>query len=271
VAVVRLGSPPTTALVVRDLREIWSLRDRAVTGGRLATVGELSAAIAREIQTPAEQVGEELEAFRRRWAEAECRLPAHDPLAEKLAEHEELIEESLEGVERVAAIARAVGSFEGGGAHRDRPEDLNAIVEAALRETEALANASRGGEAPLARIERSFGELPPVRCSAREIGQVVASLVRNALDATDGLGPVRVRTGVSRSEAWIEVADEGPGIAPEVRERIFDPFFTTKPAGQGTGLGLPLSFHVVERHGGELRTESEPGVGTRFEVRLPLG
>jgi len=274
VAAVRLGSPPSTALVVRDLREIWSLRDRAVTGGRLATVGELSAAIAREIETPAEQVGDELQEFRRRWAEAECRLPADDPLAAKLAEHEELIDESLEGVERVAAIARAVGSFEGEGACRDRPEDLNAIVEAALRETEAAANASRGGgasAAPPARVERSFGELPPVRCSAREIGQVVANLVRNALDATHGLGPVRVRTGASRTEAWIEVADEGPGIAPEVRERIFDPFFTTKPAGEGTGLGLPLSFHVVERHGGELRIESEPGVGARFEVRLPLG
>jgi signal transduction histidine kinase len=271
VAAVRLGSPPTTALVVRDLREIRSLRDRAVTGGRLATVGELSAAIAREIQTPAEQVGTRLEGFRRRWADAATRLGEGDALAATLAEHEELIEESLDGVGRVASIARTVGSFEGAGAERDAPEDLNAIVDAALREAEdALREATRDG-GRRAIVERIFGELPPVRCCAREIGQVVASLVDNALDATHGIGPVRVRTGASRTEAWIEVADEGPGIPAEVRDRMFDPFFTTKPAGEGTGLGLPLSFHVVERHGGQLRCESPPRGGTRFEVRLPLG
>jgi signal transduction histidine kinase len=265
VTTVRLGAD-RGSLIVRDLREIRSLRDRVVTGGRLATVGELSASIAREIQAPAERVEAQLRSFRSRWAEAGSALrkvDAHDPLVAMLAEDEELIEESIEGVARVGAIARSVGRFESGDARHEEPADLNAVIEEAVR--------GAGASLPDGvRIECDLGRLPPIRCVAREIAQVVSNLLSNAAWAAGaGGGHVLVQAGSSATEVWLAVSDDGPGIEPEVRDRMFDPFFTTRPAGEGTGLGLPISFHVVERHGGELRHESTPGQGARFEVRLP--
>ncbi len=260
VAAVRLGKPVSTSLVVRDLREMWRLRDRVVTAGRLATVGELSTAIAREIRDPAEEVESQLLALERQWAKA-SRAPGASAHEAALAEGEELIAECIEGVARVGGIARAVGAFDGG--PRDgKPEDLNDVVESALRVAAARLPAG-------VRLERALAPIPLVSCASREMLQVVLNLLLNAGYALRDGGCIRVSTGAESGEVWIEVADDGPGIDPAVRERIFDPFFTTKPVGEGTGLGLPISYHIVKRHGGELRCESAPGEGARFQVRLP--
>jgi signal transduction histidine kinase len=105
---------------------------------------------------------------------------------------------------------------------------------------------------------------------AGELNQVWTNLIHNALDAMAGAGTLTLRTRVDGDCASVEVADTGPGIPEELRRRVFEPFFTTKPIGQGTGLGLDVSWRiVVNRHGGDLRVTSQPG-DTRFQVRLPL-
>jgi signal transduction histidine kinase len=112
--------------------------------------------------------------------------------------------------------------------------------------------------------------LPPVPGYPAELNQVWTNLVVNALDAMDGVGTLTLRTAREDDHAVVEVADTGPGIPEELRRRVFEPFFTTKPVGQGTGLGLDVSWRiVVNRHGGDLRVASTPG-DTRFQVRLPL-
>jgi len=98
----------------------------------------------------------------------------------------------------------------------------------------------------------------------------VLNLVVNAVHAVGAQGLVRVATEQRGRQALVRVEDDGPGIDPEVRARLFEPFFTTKPVGQGTGLGLYVSYEIVRAHGGEIRVDSEPGHGSRFEVRLPL-
>jgi len=99
---------------------------------------------------------------------------------------------------------------------------------------------------------------------------VWTNLIDNAVQAMDGHGTLRLRTSRDGECVRVEVADTGPGIPPEIRSRVFEPFFTTKPVGQGTGLGLDISYRiVVGRHGGDLTLESVPG-DTRFVVRLPL-
>jgi signal transduction histidine kinase len=113
-------------------------------------------------------------------------------------------------------------------------------------------------------------DLPPVLADGSELNQVWTNLIDNAIDAVDGHGQVRIRTRRDGSMVLVEIADQGPGIPPEIISRIFDPFFTTKEVGKGTGLGLDIARRiVVDRCRGELSVESAPG-DTRFLVRLPL-
>ncbi|HEX6522383.1 MAG TPA: ATP-binding protein [Streptosporangiaceae bacterium] len=112
--------------------------------------------------------------------------------------------------------------------------------------------------------------LPRIPAYAAELNQVWTNLIDNAVSAMNGQGTLTVRTGMDRDQVFVEFADTGPGVPPEIHERIFEPFFTTKPVGQGTGLGLDISWRiVVKKHHGDLTVESVPG-DTRFRVWLPL-
>jgi signal transduction histidine kinase len=112
--------------------------------------------------------------------------------------------------------------------------------------------------------------LPRIPAYPSELNQVWTNLIDNAVDAMNGAGRLTVRTALDRDQLLVEFADTGPGIPAGIQDRIFEPFFTTKPVGQGTGLGLDISWRiVVTRHHGDLRVESVPG-DTRFQVRLPL-
>jgi signal transduction histidine kinase len=112
--------------------------------------------------------------------------------------------------------------------------------------------------------------LPRIPAFPGELNQVWTNLIDNAVSAMDGTGTLTVRTALDKDQLLVEFADTGPGIPPEIQQRIFEPFFTTKPVGQGTGLGLDISWRIiVNRHHGDLRVESVPG-DTRLQVRLPL-
>jgi signal transduction histidine kinase len=112
--------------------------------------------------------------------------------------------------------------------------------------------------------------LPPIPCYPAELNQVWTNLIDNAVSAMDGHGTLTVRTARQDDRVLVEICDTGPGIPRDIQSRIFEPFFTTKPVGEGTGLGLDISYRiVVTRHHGDLRVESEPG-NTRFQVRLPI-
>ncbi|WP_280397281.1 ATP-binding protein [Nocardia carnea] len=112
--------------------------------------------------------------------------------------------------------------------------------------------------------------LPQVPCYAAELNQVWTNLIDNAVYAMQGSGTLTLRTRHADDCAVVEIADSGPGIPAEIQRRIFEPFFTTKPVGEGTGLGLDISFRiVVNKHGGDIRVDSRPGA-TTFTVWLPL-
>jgi signal transduction histidine kinase len=112
--------------------------------------------------------------------------------------------------------------------------------------------------------------LPKIPAYPAELNQVWTNVIDNALQAMDGAGTLTVRTAQDKDWLLVEIGDTGPGIPPDIRKRVFEPFFTTKGVGEGTGLGLDVSWRVVvTRHHGDLTVESEPG-NTRFQVRLPL-
>jgi PAS domain S-box-containing protein len=262
----KLGAELGLVLVVRDLREVVNLRSRLLTAARLAAVGELAAGIAHEINNPLAYIGANLRALREHWltlANAWQDDAAKVDFAELFDEGTSMLDDSLEGVERTAAIVRDVRAFSHGGSDERERFDPNELLDRALRVAAPQLRRS-------AQIEREYGEIPHAFGAPRELEQVFLNLIVNAAQAIDGTGVVRVRTSVVGGLIEIAVTDTGRGIAPEHLERIFDPFFTTKPVGEGTGLGLSISHEIVRRHGGRIGVASEPGQGTEFRIHLPI-
>jgi signal transduction histidine kinase len=253
-------------LVVRDLHEMVALRDRLLLSGRLAAVGELAAGIAHEISNPLAFVRANLGLMREHWSSLGERLEEEgkkQDASDLLAEGEEMLDESLEGVDRAAAIVRDVRGLAHAGGRERQAADLNQLLEGVLR----IAAPQLRGRATL---EKDFGEVPPLWGTPQELQQVFLNLVLNALQALDGSGTIRIVTGHQGEFVFARVEDDGCGMEPEIRDRIFDPFFTTKPVGEGTGLGLGIAYGIIRSHGGDISVESEPGRGTRFSVQLPV-
>jgi signal transduction histidine kinase len=243
-----------------------ALEERLRQVQKLEAIAQLAAGLAHEINNPMAYVRANLNLLRADWDALRKELESGGDAARaaRLEECDDLLAESAEGVDRTIAIVRDVRDFAHGANLPPEPVDLEEVVDEALR----VASAQAG---PDVRFERTRGAVPFVHGSAGRLRQVVVNLVVNAIHATGSAGCVRVVTERRGRQVVVRVEDDGHGIAPEIRARLFEPFFTTKPVGQGTGLGLYVSYEIVRAHGGEIRVDSEPGEGSRFEVRLPLG
>jgi signal transduction histidine kinase len=260
----KAGLPLGVVLVVRDMREVVDLRSRLVISSRLAAVGELAAGIAHEINNPIAYVRSNLSLLAQHWQTlgAEVGKTERGPvLAEVCAEGDELIAESLGGVDRVAEIVRDVKGISHAGGGQRRLVSLNPILERVVRVA---------GHQIDPRIETRFADLPLILAAPQELEQVFLNLLLNAGQAIRSEGRIRIETAVEGSRVVALVEDDGEGIPPENLPRIFDPFFTTKPQGEGTGLGLAISYQIVRKHGGEITVASERGKGTVFRVGLPV-
>lgn len=136
------------------------------------------------------------------------------------------------------------------------------------------------GKDPGVELIKEYGTLPKVECYAGQLNQVFMNILTNAMDALENQGAphiITISTDIVKTDALgnptevaIRIRDNGPGMTEEVKKRLFDPFFTTKPVGKGTGLGLSISYKiVVDKHGGVLKCDSEPGQGTEFLIQIP--
>jgi signal transduction histidine kinase len=265
---------------------------------KLEAVGRLAAGVAHEINTPIQFIGDNTRFLYDGFASVTQLVTAYQALraattdgavdsalvreaeaaeaevdwAYLMAEIPKAIGQTLEGVDRVATIVRAMKDFAHPQAEEKTPADLNA----ALRSTLIVA---RNELKYAAEVETELGELPPVLCYLGDLNQVFLNLLVNAAhaiaDKVGGSGEkgcIRVRTAQEEDSVVIAISDTGSGIAEEIRGKIFDPFFTTKEVGRGTGQGLAIARAiVVEKHGGTLDFETEPGHGTTFFIRLPVG
>jgi two-component system NtrC family sensor kinase len=231
--------------------ERFLLQEQVRHADRLATIGQLSAGIAHEINEP---------------------LGGILGFAQLSRKHENLdpaVAEDLDKIVAAALHAREVVRKLMLFARQHVPAriglNLNRIVETALSLVENQAR-----QAGVDFESRLDPDLPDIQADAGQLQQVVVNLAVNALQAMPDGGTVIVETGASGSRVHLAVKDHGTGIAEENLERIFLPFFTTKDVGQGTGLGLAVVHGIVASHEGEIDVKSHPGRGSRFEVRLPL-
>jgi signal transduction histidine kinase len=234
---------------------------------KMEAIGRLSAGVAHEINNPMAYVRSNLCQLGSEWNELRSRiekLEGSSPFTTCLEDCEEIIEETLEGVERTVAIVRDMKKFSHTGGDEREPTDLHEVVETAIRVASSQAPSG------VSLHHREGGDLPPVPCAANQIQQVLVNLMVNAIEAVSPNGWIEVATTVEGDFAVIQVEDDGPGMNDATRKRLFDPFFTTKQAGDGTGLGLAISNEIVRSHAGEIRVISALGAGTVMEVRLPL-
>ena len=259
------GKPGGIVLIVRDLREVVALRSRLLTSGRMAAVGELAAGIAHELNNPIAYVRSNLSVLREHVDTLRKALTSAPPgLEAVLAEAEEIVEESLEGMDRAAGIVRDVREFSHAGSGGRHVADLRDLVEQSARV--ARLQTPQG-----AVIEVACEGLPSLECEPQRLKQLFLNLLVNAGQAVADGGHIRVGGEPAEGGVLLRFRDDGNGIAPEHLERIFDPFFTTKPVGVGTGLGLAIAFRIVEEHSGRIEVSSAPGAGTEFRVWLPTG
>ncbi|MGE0871485.1 MAG: sensor histidine kinase [Kofleriaceae bacterium] len=291
-----------TAMLTKANQDLVSEMDRRakaelelLQAQKLESVGRLAAGVAHEINTPIQFVSDSVHFTRAAVADLFRVIEAYDQLhraaidggaVDQLAARVELakddadlaylldnvpnaLERSLDGLDRVATIVRSMKQF----AHPDQKEMTSVNLNAAVTSTLEIA---RNEYKYVADLEIVLGDIPPVRCHAGEINQVILNIVVNAAHAIaelkrDQRGSIKVTTVRDDADVVVSISDTGAGIPEAIREHVFDPFFTTKEIGQGTGQGLAIARSVVvDKHGGTLTFETEVGKGTTFAIRLPI-
>ncbi|WP_175922720.1 histidine kinase [Burkholderia latens] len=268
----------------RLLRELEETHVQLLQSEKLASIGQLAAGVAHEINNPIGFISANLNTLGT-WvrtlldviAAHEAALPqldsrTRDPLIAMRGaadldyvrdEIVTLIDESIDGAVRVRRIVQDLRDFSRPGSGEWSVADVHAGLDSTL-------NVVHNELKYKADVVREYGDVPRVECLPSQLNQVFMNLLVNAAHAIPARGAITIRTSSDGEHVSIAISDTGTGMTPDIMRRIFDPFFTTKPVGQGTGLGLSVSHGIVERHRGTIDVTSEPGRGTTFCVRLPI-
>jgi two-component system NtrC family sensor kinase len=244
---------------------------------KLASVGQLAAGVAHEINNPigfirsnltsasayvkdisglcaaiASGDGKQIVAA---WNKADMEFLLDD--------FQSLLQESIVGADRVARIVSDLKGFSSIDQGQEERIDLNESIR-------TVCNVAGNGIQKKAQLVLDLGELPALQCQPGSINDVLLAMLLNAAQAVGEQGEIRISTAVENGDICVRISDNGCGIAPENLSRIFDPFFTTREVGAGTGLGLTVCRDIVRAHGGRIGVESRVGAGTTFTIHLPL-
>ena len=248
-------------------QQILAAQTQLVQSEKMASLGQLVAGVAHEINNPVGFITSGLSSLRRDFERLGDFVPeeqrdAHfTKISKRLAT---VIDVIGEGASRTSEIVKSLRTFSRQGQAEVKTVDLNQSLESTLS---LLQNLTRNR----IQVVRNFAELPPVQCYASQINQVFMNLLVNGIQAIDGHGTLTITTTVvDENHVGVAIRDTGCGMLPEVQQKIFDPFFTTKPVGEGTGLGLSISHGILETHHATLELDSRPGEGTEFSITLPI-
>jgi two-component system NtrC family sensor kinase len=246
-------------------QNLATTQSQLVQSAKMASLGELVAGIAHEINNPLAFLQSHLHTAQRSLAEIE---PALRPsLAPPLAKHWERAHNRLSemhmGLERVAELVVKLRTFS--------RLDEGAVKRVSVREcVESVLTISRHRFIAGIDVHTEYGEPDQLECYSGLLNQAIMNLVSNSVDAMPEGGTLSISTGRAGDRYAIRVSDTGAGIPKELRHKVCEPFFTTKPPGKGTGLGLSLTYSIVQKHGGSLEIEDNGDRGTRVTIRIPL-
>jgi two-component system NtrC family sensor kinase len=246
-------------------RELKEAQAQLVQSAKMASLGQLVAGVAHEINNPLAYVMNHQATVDRALESLAGPVESHLSEAElgKWRKARQRLGEMQEGLERIKDLVLKLRTF----SRLDEGELKYVRIEESIESVLTLLQYRLKDRI---RINRRYGEPKVVPCYPGPLNQVLMNVLANAIDAIEGKGEITITTGESDSMFFISVADTGKGIPEAVRERIFEPFYTTKPVGEGTGLGLSISYGIVKRHRGMLEVRSVEGRGTEMIVRIPL-
>ncbi len=273
-------------------QELTRKDDQLIRQEKMASLGQLAAGVAHEINNPVGFVSSNLQMLQHYLADLTLYVSRTGPLMNRLqqgttpealrTELNELIAwvkeveldqtisdagqsviESIDGLNRVKKIVSALREF----SHADQDEPAQADLNEGL---ESTINIVWNELKYKTTLHREYGDLPKVSCYPHQLNQVFMNLLVNAAQAIPAKGEIWVKTWADTDHVYVDVRDNGGGISEANLPKIFDPFFSTKPVGQGTGLGLSIVYGIVERHGGTIRVESRVGEGTTFHLSFPI-
>jgi signal transduction histidine kinase len=282
-----------TAELQETLKELKSSQLQLIRSEKMATLGQMVAGVAHEVNTPLSYVQNNLEIIGQLTEQYEELIElvqglkgiksdaASDGKIDKLladivrasdeiqeddlsTELKELIKDSLFGVEQITEMVLNLRNFARLDESKVKTIDVRECIEASLK---IAGNSIRHQE-----IVTDFAPTPEIKCSPSQINQVLVNLLNNASQAMGKKpdGKIEVRTRADDSNVYVDVIDNGKGMSSEVLSQIFEPFFTTKGAGEGTGLGMAISQQIMEQHNGDIKAVSTEGVGTTFTLTLPI-
>ncbi|HWZ87592.1 MAG TPA: response regulator [Polyangiaceae bacterium] len=251
--------------LTRAYRELQTAQTQLVQSAKLASLGELVAGVAHEINNPLAFVISHLATVRRSVAKIDAKvqgsfdtveLVAWQRAADRLSEMEGGLHRMRELVLKLRTFSRLDEGERKTVSIRECIESLLTILGHRLKDR--------------IEVETRYGEPDWLECYPGLLTQAIMNLVANAIDAIPERGAIVISTGATGDAYRISVTDTGSGIPDELREKILDPFFTTKPVGQGTGLGLSITYSIVRKHGGTLEFARPPSGGTEAVIVLPL-
>ena len=238
--------------------QLRSAQQKLIRADRLASLGQLAASVAHEINNPVSGILN-LSMLVQRILKEDGASP------DKVAEIQGYLAQITSETTRVGRIVSDMLAFSRRSMPQRGPADLNALIR------NTLSLVAHKLELSNVLLETDLqADLPPVPCDSSQMQQVVMNLVLNGAEAIRERGTVRAATRLQGPSVILEISDTGSGIAPEHLSKIFDPFFTTKEEGKGVGLGLAVVYGIVHAHGGDIEVESRLGSGTKFRVTLPL-
>jgi signal transduction histidine kinase len=267
----------------RSKAELERLQAQIIHSEKMASVGQLAAGIAHEINNPAGFIYGNMDMLRDHLAHLRKLLAVYDQLVlppdvaqmvhsvkveinyERLmGDLSSIVSDCVEGAERISDIVQNLRLFSRLDEAEVKQVDLHEGIDSTIRLLSRYYSSSR------VTLRRNYGDLPPISCYAGQLNQVWMNLLVNAAQAVGDEGEVSISTRLEDAWVVVTISDTGCGIPADQIKRIFDPFFTTKPVGEGTGLGLATSYGIIERHGGTITVKSQVAAGTTFTIKVPI-